>query len=149
MKPNILISVCLLGENCNWKAKNYFNEQVAKLKEKYNFIPICPEVMGGLTIPRNPAEQQGDKVFDNQGNDVTEQFIKGAKKCLEIAKANNCNIAILKSKSPSCGKGKVYDGTFTNNFINGDGVTAKLLIENGIEVFTDDEVDFFTALTFN
>ena len=97
--------------------------------------------MGGLSTPRNPAEQKGDKVFDNHGNDVTDAFEKGAKECLELAKKYNCKQAVLKAKSPSCGSKKIYDGTFSKNLIDGNGVTAKLLQENGIQVYTENEFD--------
>ena len=139
-KKHILVSACLLGENCKWNAQNNLDEKVIKLKEQYDLVPVCPEVLGGLTTPRNPAEQKGDKVYDNLGNDVTAQFSGGAQKSLELARANNCKMAILKAKSPSCGTKKVYDGTFTKSLTDGNGVTAKLLIENGITVLNESEL---------
>jgi len=141
MKEKILVSSCLLGNKDRYDGSHKLNERVVELGSRYEFIPICPERFGGLVSPRNPSEQKGDRVFDNVGNDITEQFMKGAMKCLEIAKNHNCKIAILKSKSPSCGVGKVYDGTFTGTLVDGNGVTAKLLRENGVEVFSENALD--------
>ena len=141
MKENVLVSTCLLGKRDKYNGYDNLSEQVVALKSKYNFIPVCPEVIGGLSTPRNPAEQQGDKVIDNQGNDVTLQFVDGAKKVLAIAQKHNCTKAILKAKSPSCGANKVYDGTFTKTLIDGHGVTAKLLIDNGIQVFNENDIE--------
>ena len=114
-------------------------------------IAFCPEVAGGLSVPRLPAEIQSDdgnavldgtaKVFDNQGNDVSENFINGAKKALETAKSNNIKVAILKSKSPSCGSSFIYDGTFSSIQKVGHGVTTALLERNGIKVFSDLEIE--------
>lgn len=138
---NILVSACLLGKNCRYDTYNHENEKVLALKDKYNLVAICPEVMSGMKTPRNPAEQKDGKVFDNQGHDLTEQFAKGANMCLDMAKKHKCEMAILKSKSPSCGYGQVYDGTFSRNLISGNGVTAQLLTDNGIKVFTEKEFD--------
>ena len=140
---NILVSTCLLGKRDKYDGCHNLNERVVALKSKYKIIPVCPEVMGGFPTPRNPAEQKGNKVFDNEGNDLTEQFLNGAKKCLEIAKKHNCKIAILKAKSPSCGAGKVYDGTFSKTLVDGNGVFAQLLLEHGIRVYTENELDDF------
>ena len=140
MKESILISACLLGEKCRYDGRNCFTPDIEKLKIKYNLIPVCPEVLGGLTIPRNPAEQKGSRVFDNQGLDLTENFFKGSQKCLETAKANNCKIAILKTKSAACGVGQIYDGTFSGRLVQGNGVTVKLLLEAGIEVYTEKHI---------
>jgi len=142
MRENILVSACLLGEKCRYDGKDCLVHGIEKLKVKYNLIPICPEVLGGLTTPRNPAEQKFDKVFDNKGNDVTDAFMSGAKRCLEIAKKHNCKIAILKSKSPACGFGQVFDGTFSGRLIDGNGFTAKLLLEHEIEIYTEKCLNF-------
>ena len=104
-------------------------------------IGVCPEQMGGLPTPRDPSEIVGDRVVTCNGQDVTAQYEKGARAVLHIAKINGADFAILKANSPSCGKGKIYDGSFSGAKINGDGVTARLLIENGIEVFTETELD--------
>lgn len=143
---NILVSACLLGENCNYKGENKKNEKVLSLQEHFNLIPICPECFGGMTTPRIPSEILKDKVINKIGENVTEFFINGAQKALKIAKENNCKFAILKSNSPSCGSGNVYDGTFTGTLINGDGITSKLLKENGIIIFNENQVEEFKKI---
>lgn len=135
MKEKVLISACLLGVNCKYNGKNNLKEELLKdILEKYEVIPICPEVWGGLTTPRDPSEIVGDKVLSNKGKDVTENYKRGAIETLNLAKSLNITKAILRAKSPSCGNGKIYDGTFTSTLIDGDGVTTKLLKENGIEI---------------
>lgn len=138
---NILVSACLLGEKCRFDGKSKPNEQVLKLKEKYNCIPVCPEVDGGLPTPRNSSEIVGDKVIMCDGTDVTNAFQKGACAALLAARENNCKLAVLKARSPSCGKGAVYDGSFTKTLKSGDGITASLLISNGITVIDEMEID--------
>ncbi len=140
-KENVLISACLLGINCKYNGKNNYNPKVEALKEKYNLIPICPETMGGLSTPRIPSEIINDKVINKEGLDVTKQYHKGADIALEVALKNNVELAIFKAKSPSCGSGKIYDGSFSSTVIDGDGVTSKLLKEHGIKVITEDELD--------
>ena len=136
----ILVSACLLGTNCKYNGKNNKNEKVLEyIKDKY-VIPICPEVFGGLSTPRIPSEISDNKIINKDGIDVTKYFVDGANKTLDIAKTLNIKKAILKQKSPSCGCGKIYDGTFTNNIINGDGITTRLLKENSIEVITEEEL---------
>ena len=131
---NILVSACLLGVCCRYDGSAKPNENVIKLKEKYNLIPVCPEVLGGLKIPHPPSEIQNEKVISKNGEDVTKYFICGAEKVLETAFKNNCKKAVLKSKSPSCGTDFVYDGTFCGKLIKGTGVTAKLLLKNNIKL---------------
>lgn len=140
MKENIIVSACLLGERCRYDGESKPCHNLDMLKDKYNLIGVCPEVMGGLETPRNPSEICGDKVVDKYGNDNTAAYLKGAEETLLIAKQNNCKRAILKAKSPSCGKGEIYDGTFSKRLVKGNGVTAKMLIENGIKVLTEDEI---------
>jgi len=137
---NILISACLLGYNTKYNGKNNYVKEVELLKEKYNLIPVCPEVDGGLSTPRNPSEINGDKVISNKGVDVTKEYNLGAKHALDVALKNNCHIAILKEKSPSCGKYFTYDGTFTSKIVNRSGVTAKLLMEHGIKIYDESEI---------
>ena len=138
---NLLISSCLVGNNTKYNGKNNYLPLIEKLKDKYNLIVICPEVMGGLSIPRDPSEIKGDKVISNKGNDVTKEYNLGAKIALELAKKYNCKKALLMEKSPSCGVRKIYDGTFSKNLIDGMGITTKLLYENKIEVYSKDEID--------
>jgi len=137
----ILVSACLLGINCQYNGENDLTEKLLEfLKDKGKFVAVCPEVLGGLPIPRDGAEIVGNKVKTAKGKDVTKQFLKGAKSVLKIAKENNVKIAILKAKSPSCGSGWIYDGTFSRNLIKGDGITAALLKKNGIKVFTEKDL---------
>jgi uncharacterized protein YbbK (DUF523 family) len=132
-----IVSACLAGIKCRWDGESEPNEIVMKLVREGNAIPVCPEQLGGLPTPRLPAEQKGDKVYTKDGRDVTDEFVNGAEKGLRIAKLCGCKEAILKANSPSCGSGKIYDGTFTGKLINGDGIFAKLLKQNGIKVTTE------------
>ena len=137
----LLISACILGINCKYNGKNNYNPLVEKLKEKYILIPICPEEMGGLSTPRNPSEILNDKVISSAGDDVTNNFFDGANKALDIAKKENISKALLKEGSPSCGSNYIYDGTFTKTKINGMGITARLLKNNNIKIYTEDEIE--------
>ena len=136
----ILISKCLLGENCTYRGDSNFCEKAAALKEKYELIPVCPEMDGGLPTPRDPAERTGDRVFTCNGADVTAEYIKGAEIALKTALNNNVKLAVLKARSPSCGSGVIYDGTFTKTKVSGDGVAAELLKKHGIKVLTEEEI---------
>ena len=138
---NILISGCLLGLNCKYDGGNNYDERVNKLKQKYNLIPCCAEIMGGLSTPRDPSEIIGDKVISNKGKDVTKEYKKGAEEVLKLAKFYNVKFAILKQRSPSCGHGVIYDGTFSHTKKEGNGVTADLLLKNGIDVLGEDDID--------
>ena len=106
--------------------------------KNYEVIRVCPEVMGGLTIPRSPSEKKGERVINSENIDVTKEFEIGASKTLEIALKNNVKIAILKKNSPSCGCGKIYNGTFTHTITNGDGITTTLLKKHGIITLNED-----------
>ena len=133
----ILISACLVGINCKYNGGNNYNEKAFELVRSGKAIPICPEQLGGLKTPRDPAEikivNQKRCVIDNKGNDVTDNFQKGAKEVLELAKKLNVEKVVLQSRSPSCGVGKIYSGDFDKKLIDGNGILAQLLIENGIE----------------
>ena len=135
-----LISACLAGKNCKYDGGNNSNIKVLDLMKREECILVCPETLGGLKIPRLPAEIVGDKVIRKDGADVTKEFEKGAKETLRIAKENICDMVILKSRSPSCGCGKIYDGTFSGKLVGGDGITARLLKENGIKVITEEDI---------
>lgn len=141
-KKNIVISACLLGKNCRYDGKSKEYARIEELKEKYNLFPVCPEVMGGLPTPRVASENIGDKVFNQDGIDNTTFFNKGASKALEVYYNNKCEFAILKESSPSCGSNKIYDGTFSGKKIPGMGVTAKLFKENGIKIYTEEDIDY-------
>ena len=137
----IVVSGCLLGCACRYKGDDQKNEEIVKLSEKHTIIPICPEQMGGLPTPRDPSEIVGDKLISSKGKDVTFEYKKGAETALYLAKMAHADFAILKENSPSCGKGMIYDGTFSGNKIEGNGVTVKLFLENGIPVYTENELD--------
>lgn len=140
MKTKILVSACLLGYECRYDGKSNKNDDVIALGEEYEFISICPECFGGLPTPREPAEIKDGRVVNILGEDVTEQFKSGAEQALYIAKECNAPCALLKENSPSCGCGRIYDGSFTKTKIDGNGVTAQLLVDNEIQVFTEAEI---------
>lgn len=139
----LLISGCLLGLACRYdgKCRPLPEETLTALREKFQLIPVCPEQLGGLSTPRNPAERVGGKVISCTGKDVTKEYQKGAEEVLKLAKFFGCNMALLKEKSPACGTGLIYDGTFRKNLVPGDGVAAELLRRNGIEVFGESEIE--------
>lgn len=136
MKEKILVSACLLGTNCKYSGGNNYSEEVMEFLKDYEIIPICPEQLGGLPTPRPASEIIGNKVMNNEGTDVTSNYQKGAEEALKIAQLLGIKKALLKAKSPSCGNGKIYDGTFSGTLTTGDGITTKLLKENNIEVIT-------------
>ena len=135
-----LCSACLLGIRCRYDGKSKRNRKVIELTKKEILIPVCPEQLGGLPTPREPAEQKGKKVFTRSGKNVTKKFLKGAKEVLRVAELFGIKEAILKQKSPSCGCGKIYDGTFTGKLIKGDGVTTSLLKKNKIKVISEEDL---------
>jgi uncharacterized protein YbbK (DUF523 family) len=137
----ILVSRCFLGERCKWNGRSNENEEVKKLLDVVEFVPICPEVDSGLPTPRIPSEiVSPDKVENEVGLDVTEYFKNGAKIALKTAKENNIKYALLKNGSPSCGSTLVYNGKFERVKVEGRGITTKLLQENGIKVFNEDNI---------
>lgn len=136
----ILISHCLLGENCKWNGRNNARELLLNIQDKVEFIPVCAEVFGGLPIPRFPSEIVNDKVINEVDLDVTKNYLEGAKKVLEIALKNDVKYAIFKERSPSCGVHQIYDGSFSRKIIDGKGMTTRLLEENGIKVYSDEEI---------
>lgn len=146
MKMKLLVSACLLGENCKYNGGNNFNEKVVALKEHFEIVPICPECFGGLPIPREPSEIVGERVVSKLGEDVTDEFLSGAEQTLYVAKETNCGIAVLKERSPSCGCGEIYDGSFSGKTIFGNGITAQLLIDNEIQVFGESKIDRLLSL---
>ena len=139
---NILVSHCFLGEPCRYDGASRLDRQIIELhRAGHNLIPVCPEVLGGLSVPRTPAEIQPDgRVLTEDGVDVTAAYQAGAERALAIARENGCTVASLKSRSPSCGCGEVYDGTFTHTVKPGWGVTAKLLEETGFEVMDEEHL---------
>lgn len=138
---NILVSACLLGIDCNYKDTNKKNDKVLSLINQHNLIPICPEQMGGMTTPRTPSEIISGKVLNKNGEDVTQNYQKGADMSLYLAKLYDVKYAILKANSPSCGYGKIYDGTFSGTLIDGNGICADILSKNGIKIFNENNID--------
>lgn len=136
----ILVSACLMGYNCRYKGDNCFSDKLQKLAKDNILIPVCPEQLGGLPTPRAPGERIGDKVMTNDGRDVTEQYQRGADIAVQVAKENNVDYCILKSLSPSCGKGLIYDGTFLGGKVEGVGVTVQKLQDAGFTVISSDEL---------
>ncbi len=133
----LLISACLTGEACKYNGGDNAlpPEQLAALRARYELVPVCPEQLGGLPTPRVPSERRGERVVNREGADVTEAFRRGAEQALRIAEQTGCRRALLKSNSPSCGSGSIYDGSFSGRLTAGDGVAAELLKHSGIEVF--------------
>lgn len=138
---NILVSACLMGMECRYDGSGYLLDELTKLKNKHNLIPVCPEIYGGLQTPREPAELQGDKVITKSGEDVTAEYQRGAQEIAKLADFYDCSLAILKERSPSCGFGEIYDGTFHGILIPGNGLTAGLLSKKGIRVIGESEID--------
>lgn len=136
----ILVSACLLGHNCKYNGGNNRNEQVLDFLQGHEVIPICPESLGKLPVPRPPAEIVNGVVINKEGKSVDAEFRSGAAKALEIALTNKIDLAILKANSPSCGSNQIYDGTFTGTKIPGDGIFVRLLKEKGIKVLTEKEI---------
>lgn len=137
----ILISSCLLGNNCKWNGRNNARELIISIKDKVEFIPVCSEVLGGLPVPRIPSEIVGDRVINEINLDVTDHFLEGAEKVLQIAKENNVKYAIFKERSPSCGVHQIYNGKFERTTTEGKGITTRLLEKNGIRVYSDEEIE--------
>lgn len=151
---NVLISACLLGVNCKYNGGNNKADMLEELMDKVTFIPVCPEQLGGLTTPRLPSEIKAmdgaavlegkANVISNKGEDVTIQFTKGAEETLRIAKLYNCEAAILKQRSPSCGSKEIYDGSFQGKVKPGLGVTAALLAKHGIKLYSEENLKELT-----
>lgn len=139
-KEKILVSACLVGKNCKYNGKNNYNENIVEFLKDYEPIYVCPEQLGGLSTPRSPAEIIGKKVINKDQVDITKEYEKGAQLTLMLAKKYKIKKAILKTKSPSCGKGKIYDGSFSNKLIIGNGITTELLIKNNIQVISSEEI---------
>ena len=138
---SILVSACLLGEPCRYDGKSKPCPAVLALSSRYTLVPVCPEVLGGLPTPRTPSEIVGERVLMRDGRDVTQNYHRGAEIALECAEAHGCDTAILKERSPSCGCGKIYDGTFTRTPKDGNGITASILLSHGIRVLGESEIN--------
>ena len=130
----IVVSACLLGENCKYNGGNNYHEKLAEFLKGHEVVGVCPEVLGGLPTPRKSSEIVNGIVRHKDGICVDEEFRKGAELALEIVKKHEAELVVLQSRSPSCGVDVIYDGTFSKTLIAGDGVFVKLLKEHGIKV---------------
>ena len=149
MFDKILVSRCFLGENVRYNGEviSLKHPLLALWQQQNRIIATCPEVSGGLAVPREPAEQQpDDKIITTSGIDVTEQFNLGAKQALTLCQQHNIRFALLKESSPSCGSTLIYDGSFTNRKIAGQGLTCKILSQAGIKVFSEDNLEELECL---
>ena len=140
---NILVSRCLLGEPCRYDGKSKHYPGLERLEQAgHVLVPVCPEVLGGLSTPRPPAEVQPDgRVVNRAGTDVTAEYESGARRALELAQQHCCSAAVLKANSPSCGSRAVYDGTFSRTLVPGQGIAARLLAEAGLQVVDEEHLD--------
>ena len=144
----VLVSACLAGEPCRYDGRAAPHPAVLRLVAQGRAVPVCPELLGGLGVPREPAELCADRIGGKamcravcrSGRDVTAEFLAGAQGALEVCRAKGCQRAILKARSPSCGSGRIYDGTFSGVLVPGDGVLAALLKENNIAVASEKDL---------
>lgn len=143
MKKRLLVSACLLGADCKYCGGNNALDArtLRALREKWALVPVCPEVAGGLGVPREPSERRDGGVFSRTGRNVTEAFSRGADTACLLAARFGCQTALLKERSPSCGSGLVYDGSFTGALVEGDGLTSERLRERGVRVLGESEVE--------
>lgn len=137
----ILVSACLLGVRCRYDGKSVPCGALLQRLDTLDLVPVCPEILGGLPTPRTPAERQGSRVTAKDGRDVTAQYRRGAEEALRLAQLLGCRYALLKERSPSCGCGKIYDGSFTGTLTGGDGTAAGLLRANGLQVFGETQLE--------
>ena len=150
MKPRILVSACLLGVNCRYDGGGKAIEALPALMELAELVPVCPEILGGLSTPRAPSERVGARVLAKgdwnplgarcHGADVTANFARGAEEALKLAKLFGARYALLKERSPSCGSGQIYDGSFSGRLTQGDGVAAELLKAHGVAIYGESRV---------
>ena len=136
----ILVSACLLGENCKYSGGNNRNDRVLHYVEGHEIIPVCPEILGGLPCPRKPVEWVGARVLTRDGDDCTEAFRLGVQRALEMIADRQVDLAILQSRSPTCGVKQIYDGTFSGTRIDGMGALAKALHGRGIPLMDAEDV---------
>jgi len=136
----LLISACLLGTCCRYDGASKAHPLVEELAKRHTLVPVCPEQLGGMATPRPPAERRGGRVVTQTG-DVTAQYRRGAEETLKLCQLLGCKAAVLKERSPSCGHGRIYDGTFSGTLTAGDGVTAELLTAHGIPVYGESQIE--------
>lgn len=142
-RPRVLVSACLLGTACRYDGQSQPIQGIEALLESCEAIPVCPEQLGGLSTPRSPAERRDGRVVNRTGDDVTDAFARGAAQTLEFARLYGAKIALLKSRSPSCGSREIYDGQFSGRTVPGRGVTAEVLSSEGLSVFDENQMDAF------
>ena len=137
MKPRLLVSLCLLGAPCRYDGacRGLPEALLRALAERWELVPVCPEQLGGLPTPRTPSERRGDRVVTADGRDVTEQYARGAEAVRALARLLDAREALLKERSPACGCGEIYDGSFTRRLVPGDGMAAEALKADGVTVF--------------
>ncbi|GAB1409599.1 DUF523 domain-containing protein [Desulfovibrionales bacterium] len=136
----ILVSACLAGFACRWNGEDCAHPHVVQLVQTGAAVPLCPEQLGGLTTPREPCELQNGRVVCKSGLDVTDAFARGAEMTVHLAKLYGCTHAIMKSRSPSCGCGRIHDGTFAGILVEGNGVTVDALLRAGLTVQTENDL---------
>ena len=139
----VLVSACLLGVSCRYDGQSKAYSQIDELCRRHQVVPVCPEQLGGLPTPRVPAERQGQQVVTKEGADVTAQYLRGAAEAVELARKLGCTVAVLKERSPSCGSGAIYDGTFTGALTTGFGTAAEALRAAGIRVMGESQLAAF------
>lgn len=137
----LLVSACLLGSCCRYDGASKEHPLIKALAERHTLVPVCPEQLGGLPTPRPPAERRGAAVVTGNGADVTERYRRGAEEALRLCRILGCEAAVLKERSPSCGRGEIYDGTFSGTLTAGDGMTAALLLSHGIPVYGESRIE--------
>ena len=137
----VLISACLLGVSCRYDGQSKAYPLVEELCRRHEVVPVCPEQLGGLPTPRVPAERQGAQVVTKEGGDVTAQYLRGAAEAVHLARKLGCTVAILKERSPSCGSGEIYDGSFTGKLIDDAGVLAQALLDAGYIVMDNEDLE--------
>ena len=137
----ILVSACLLGTACRYDGRSKADAAVTALLARHTLIPVCGEIFGGLPTPRTPAERRGARVMTKDGRDVTDAYRRGAEEVVRLARLYGARAAILKERSPSCGSGQIYDGTFTKTLTQGDGLTAQMLKKHGITVYGESQIE--------
>ena len=140
-KEVLLMSACLMGVNCRYDGGGKMLLELPLLMERYHVVPVCGEVLGGMTTPRVPSERVGERVLSRNGEDVTAHFQRGAEEVLRLGRLYGAQKALLKERSPSCGSGEIYDGTFSGGKTVGWGVTAQLLRDSGITVYGESRVE--------
>ena len=140
-RARILVSACLLVVYCRYNGERKQMDGIERLMERAELIPVCPEILGGLPTPRPPAERVGDRVMNREGADVTEAYQRGAEETLRLAELFGAQLALLKERSPSCGMGKIHDGSFQGRIVDGSGVTAELLAAHGVSVYGESRID--------